>query len=63
MGKVGLFYNRVFMGKSDARKAMYANCMQMPKTKKGFIFMKPLTIVGGPCWARTSDPLIMSQML
>ena len=51
------------MGKSDARKAMYANCMQMPKTKKGFIFMKPLTIVGGPCWARTSDPLIMSQML
>ena len=23
--------------------------------------MKPFIIVGGPCWARTSDPLIMRK--
>ena len=37
--------------------------MQMAKNKKGSIFMKPFTDLRGPCWARTSDPLIMSQML
>ncbi len=42
---------------------MYANCMQQAKKKKGFNCLKPFSVLGGPTWARTRDPLIMSQML
>jgi len=42
---------------------MYANCMQMLKKAKGFHCLKPFTVLSGPNWARSSDPLIMSPKI
>ena len=37
-------------------------CCTQEETKKPYISVR-LDFVGGPTWARTRDPLIMSQVL
>ena len=67
--KLALAIGAIFKGESSEKKGRCVGTENIVKPKLGYN-KKALTNVckcfcfeGGPSWARTNDPLIMSQML